>query len=168
MLVHLYEITPAHAFGTPRMEPAWCIPIIRAAWASKLMDPENQVTAVPVPFAREVSSAADEWDRLGRDYGKFLPEVFPTSQMLAAEIKEEAAKLKAMGLVAIPAKDLPAGTANPAYIPLMPKQRPAPAPAGSVADPYADGSTPADPVEGEQRRGPKAKRVGMQIVPSEG
>ena len=166
MLVHLYQITPKHAFGTPRIEPAWCIPIIRAGWKSKLLDPDNDVEAVPVPFARDVSSGADEYDRLARDYGKFVAEVFPTPHFLEKEIRDEAAKLKAMGMVAIPAADLPAGTANPAYIPIMPRQKLAPV--APAADPYADGSRPVDPVDDEPRRGPKAKRVGLQIVHTEG
>lgn len=158
MLVHLYQITPKHAFGTPRIEPAWCIPIIRAGWKSKLLDPDNDVEAVPVPFARDVTSSTDEYDRLARDYGKFVAEVFTTTHALEKEIRDEAAKLKAMGLVAIPAAELPAGTANPAYIPIMPRQKLAP-----VA-PVDDGEAAGD----EPRRGPKAKRVGLQIVPAEG
>lgn len=162
MLVHLYEITPKHAFGTPRIEPAWCIPIIRAAWAPKLLDPDNDVVATPVPFARDVSSVGDEYDRLARDYQRFTGEVFPTARSLEIEIRAEAQKMKEMGLIAVPG--LPKEQVNPAYIPIMPKQKLAPA--APPADPYADGTAPADPVEAP--KGQRGKRVGMHIVPTEG
>ena len=98
MRVQIYEITiPKAKFFTPRLEPAYVIPIIKAAWKDQTPD-EDGIIATPVPFCREVSQG-DEWDRLAMDYGDAAKSIYPSDHALRRDIEVEAERLTRSGLV---------------------------------------------------------------------
>ncbi|CAB5079736.1 hypothetical protein UFOVP141_56 [uncultured Caudovirales phage] len=120
MRVQLCEITiPRAKFFTPRLEPAYVVPILRHAWKDQTPD-EDGVVATPIPFCREIN-VADEWDRLVTDYGDSAKSVHVSDHHLKTAIDEEAAKFAKSGLVPVDPSQLSGNIA----LTMRPNVRPA-------------------------------------------